>query len=204
MNKGIIYIFTNDAMPDYIKIGITTDIKARLKELDTTAIPVPFRLHYAIRIKDYKTKERFIHEAFADHRVRKNREFFRLAPERAVAMLKAMEGEEISDFGNNMIDEKGLVVADRQLKNIVRKKNFSFQDYAIPVGAELVFTRDKAKRAHVLANNRVEYKGKKYSLSALAKKWLKEQGYNWKSVQGPAYFKYKNQFLTDMAEKKER
>ncbi|MBP5430608.1 MAG: GIY-YIG nuclease family protein [Elusimicrobiaceae bacterium] len=203
MEKGFIYVFTNDAMPEYIKIGITTNIKNRLRELDTTGIPVPFRCHYAIQVEDYKTRERLLHAAFADHRVRDNREFFRLAPERAVAALKAIGGQELSTFDNEMIDEEGKVVDDKELKNIVRSKRFPFKECGIPVGAELVFTRDESKKAHVTAGNQVEYEGQIYSLSSLAKRLLQEKGYNWKAVSGPSFFTYNGDILTDIREQEE-
>lgn len=76
MSKGIIYILTNDAIPAYIKIEITTDLEQRLKSLDTTPVPLPFRCHYAIEVDDYDKREKLIHDAFADHRFRPNREFF--------------------------------------------------------------------------------------------------------------------------------
>ena len=190
-------------MPEYIKIGITTNIKNRLRELDTTGIPVPFRCHYAIQIEDYKTREKLLHAAFADHRVRENREFFRLAPERAVAALKAIGGKEISTFDNEMIDEAGKTIEDKQLKNIVRSKRFPFKECGIPVGAELSFTRDDRKKARVTADDRVEYEGQIYSLSSLAKKLLQEQGYNWKAVSGPSFFTYDGDILADIREQEE-
>ena len=64
MSKGNIYIFTNDAMPNIIKIGITTDLERRLRDLDTTGTPLPFRCHYAIEVEDYDIKERLIHDAY--------------------------------------------------------------------------------------------------------------------------------------------
>jgi len=203
MEKGFIYIFTNEAMPDYIKIGITKDIKTRLKELDTTGIPVPFRCHYAIQVENYKARERLLHDAFADHRVRNNREFFRLSPERAVSALKAIGGKEFSELDNEMIDEEGNVVEDQQLKNIVRKKRFPFKECGIPVGAEIVFTRDPNKKAYVLPDGRVKFNEEIYSLSALAKKLLQELGYNWKAVSGPSFFTYNGDILTDIREQEE-
>lgn len=196
MSKGIIYIFTNDAMPNFIKIGITTDLERRLRELDTTGIPLPFRCHYAIEIEDYDKKERFIHDAFADHRIRQNREFFTLAPERAVSMLKAIGGKEVQ-FGNNeMIDEEGNVVDDNKTEKKLRSA-FTFSGAKIPVGSEIAFTRDENKKAKVISDKKVEYEGKEYSLSLLAQSLFEQIGYHWKSVQGPAYFKYDGEILSD-------
>ena len=199
MSKGIIYILTNDAMPSYIKIGITTDLKQRLRSLDTTPVPLPFRCHYAIEVDDYDIKEKLIHDAFADHRVRPNREFFQLSPERAVSLLKAVGGKEIQ-FGNNeMIDEEGKVLEDdARIEKITKRGNFTFSSVNIPVGSEITFTRDDTKKVTVASDRKVEYQGEEYSLSTLAQKLLEELGYHWKSVQGPAYFKYKGEILSDI------
>lgn len=196
MSKGIIYIFTNDAMPSVIKIGITTDIKRRMRELDTTGIPLPFRCHYAIEIEDYDIKEKLIHDAFSDHRVRKNREFFTLSPERVVSMLKAIGGREVQ-FGNNeMIDEDGSTFENAKVEKSLRTP-FTFSSANIPAGAEITFTRDDTKKATVISDKKVEYEGEEYSLSALAQKLIEELGYHWKSVQGPAYFEYEGEVLAD-------
>ena len=76
--KGIVYVLTNDYMPGLVKIGYTAQsIKERLKELDKTGTPWPFRCHFAIETERYKEIEKLAHEAFAGYRVRENREFFR-------------------------------------------------------------------------------------------------------------------------------
>ena len=84
----IIYVVTNEAMPGLIKIGRTNDdLATRIRGLNNTSVPLPFELYYACEVKDFAFVETQLHEAFGDHRVSKNREFFRLAPERARAGL---------------------------------------------------------------------------------------------------------------------
>ena len=202
MSKGIIYIFTNDAMPNIIKIGITTDLKQRLQSLDTTATPLPFRCHYAIEVEDYEVKEKLIHDGFADHRIRANREFFTLSPERAVSILKAIDGKEIK-FGNNeMIDEEGQVVENRKIEKSLRSV-FTFSSANIPIGSEITFTRNHDIKAKVISDKKVEYEGEVYSLSMLAQRLLNNMGYNWKAVQGPAYFEYEGEILSDRRDRLE-
>ena len=92
----IVYILTNEAMPGLIKIGLTnSDLAGRIKQLYQTNIPLPFELFYACEVKDAAFVETQLHEAFGDHRVSKNREFFRLAPERARAALSLAQIREI-------------------------------------------------------------------------------------------------------------
>lgn len=54
VSAGIVYILTNEAMPGYVKIGLTrqNDVGERVRQLDTTAIPVPFEVHYAAYVPD--------------------------------------------------------------------------------------------------------------------------------------------------------
>ena len=69
----IIYILINEAMPGYVKIGRTTNLEQRIRSLDTTSVPILF--------------ERQLHDTFLDQRVRSNREFFEISPERAVSAI---------------------------------------------------------------------------------------------------------------------
>src|SRR5208337_3508026 len=92
----IVYVLTNEAMPGLIKIGCTKDDLAnRIRGLYTTGVPLAFELYFACEVQDAAFVERQLHEAFGDHRVSKNREFFRLAPERARAALSLAKIKEI-------------------------------------------------------------------------------------------------------------
>jgi hypothetical protein len=71
---NVIYILTNAAMPGLIKIGRTEgDVADRIKQLDTTSLPLPFECFYAAEVADVNKVESAIHHAFGDHRIRKNR-----------------------------------------------------------------------------------------------------------------------------------
>ena len=192
---GIVYILTNDAMPDIIKIGVTNGtIEERIKSLDNTSVPKPFRFHFAVETSKYKEIEKLMHNAFADYRVRENREFFEIAPERAVAALKISGAKEIK-LSNEMIDETGGIVPE---KVKTHKKRFSFSLVNIPIGTELTFTRDENKKCKVISDCAVEYEGQEYSISGLADKLLRELGYDWKAVQGPAFFEYNERTLYEL------
>lgn len=201
MSKGIVYILTNDAMPGIIKIGITTDLKARMSQLDTTGVPLPFKCHYAVEVEDYEKKEKGIHDAFSDNRIRPNREFFKLSPERAVSILKIIGGTEVKTE-DNMVDQDGKILEmTPKLEKEFRGK-FTFNEVNIPVGSELVFSRkfpnDEEKKCIVANDQRkVIYEGNEYSLSSLALKLIHELGYNWKTIQGPAFWKFENELLID-------
>jgi len=192
---GIVYILTNDAMPGIIKIGITEDsVENRIKTLDNTSLPLPFRFYFAIESKRYKTIERNMHDAFAAFRVRENREFFRMDPERAVSALK-IAGEKEIKFANTMIDDTGTEVKETITQSKKTGKRFSFASIDVPIGAELTFTRNEDVKCKVVPNDKVEYEGKEYSLSGLADMLLRKLGYDWKSVQGSNFFEYNGKTL---------
>ena len=78
---NFVYILTNEAMPGYIKIGLTDKpITERVLGLDNTSVAVPFQCYYAARVDDNQKIERALHTAFGDFRVRPNREFFKMDP----------------------------------------------------------------------------------------------------------------------------
>ena len=184
-----IYILINEAMLGYVKIGKTnTDLGRRIRELDTTSVPLPFECFYACTVKDAAFVERQLHDAFLDHRVRSSREFFEISPERAVAALKLAEIENVTpnnDFAETQEDRQAL----RQART--RRTTFNFKMVGIPVGAELIFSRDEDIKAKVIDNRSVMFNGEITSLSTSAQKIL---GYNY-GVAGTDYWMYEGETL---------
>ena len=201
MDKGIIYILTNDSMPGLIKIGITNrPIRERLKELDSTELPTPFNLYYAIEIDNYKQKEKLIHKAYAKDRIRLNREFFKVEPENATALLKAVGGKEIDPSNINItIDETGKEISpDTFDARLPQAPITTFEMLDIPLGSTLTFTRDDRIECEVVENRKVEFKGEITSLSQLSRSIL-HKFYNWKSnyINGFQFWEFENEILTD-------
>ena len=51
--EEIVYVLTNPSMPGIVKIGKTTrEVGARLDELYSTGVPLPFECDYAARVSD--------------------------------------------------------------------------------------------------------------------------------------------------------
>ena len=192
---GIVYILTNDAMPGIIKIGITEEsVENRIKSLDNTSLPLPFRFYFAIESKRYKEIEKLAHDTFSAFRLRENREFFKMDPERAVSALRISGDKEIK-LTNKMIDDSGTDIEEKIPATRRTGKRFSFNSIGIPVGTELTFTRNEDIKCTVIPDDKVEYENKEYSLSGLADKLLRELGYDWKSVQGSCFFEFNGKTL---------
>lgn len=88
---GYVYILTNPSFrEDWVKIGMTQNMEERLRTLDTTALPLPFKKYATMKTVKYKAAEKHVHhyiERFTDLRIRDNREFFNVTPEEALSIF---------------------------------------------------------------------------------------------------------------------
>lgn len=188
MNQ-IVYILTNEAMPEYIKIGFTHGkVQERLKQLDRTGTPLPFEVYYAAIVEDAEREEKWLHSIFADRRARDSREFFKMNPEYATLALKRIEiQEEKIDSGLTKEQEKEV----DEVKE--RRARFHFAHYGIPIGSKLTFTRDHNIVAEVVENDKIKIGDKVNSLSSFAMELL---GYQ-RKPQGTLYFEFEDEILDD-------
>ncbi|HMP28257.1 MAG TPA: GIY-YIG nuclease family protein [Saprospiraceae bacterium] len=189
MNE-IVYVLINEAMPGYVKIGITTNLEQRIRSLDTTSVPLPFEVFYAATVKDSKFIEKQIFEAFLDKRVRSSREFFQISPEQAVAIIKLVEIKNVTpkqDFVETQEDQKALNEAR------TRRSAFNFKMVDIPVGAELSFTHDPEIKVQVIDNKLIKLNDEIMSLSAAAQKILRV---DW-PISGTIYWIYEGETLDE-------
>lgn len=175
--KGIVYVLTNPAMPDLVKIGMTErdEIDARLKELYTTGVPVPFECAFACNVNASECAkiEKALHRAFAPNRVNANREFFKIQPEQAISILELFHHEVVT---HEIIDEMDseLTDEDKAASRKVKKcrPTLNFTEMRIPIGSTLVYVHDRSKTCTVETDRKVSYEGEFYSLSALCQKLL--------------------------------
>ncbi len=84
-----IYILTNPMLPDLIKIGRTDrSPEERAAELSSASgVPTPFRVFRSFCVRESLSAEIAIHARLEEYRVASNREFFRIDPEWAVAVI---------------------------------------------------------------------------------------------------------------------
>ena len=121
---AIVYILTNQSMPDTIKVGITENLDRRIRELDNTSTPLPFECYYAVEVENASVIEKKIHEGLDDKRIRQNREFFNASPEQAKAILEIAEVM----GGKNVTPTEDIVETpqDKQALDTARKKRSKF------------------------------------------------------------------------------
>ncbi|MFC0349098.1 GIY-YIG nuclease family protein [Undibacterium danionis] len=190
----IVYVMTNQAMPGIIKIGRTNDIELRIRSLDSTSLPLPFECHYAARVESAIEIERILHTLFAEQRIRPNREFFRLSPEKVVTALRLTAHQDVTPRIGVFEDaEEQRAVTETR----VRRDRINLRAINVPVGAELVFSRDIDIKCTVINETQVEYQGTVTSLSRSALNILHAQGYSVSSVSGSVFWMYEGETLDE-------
>jgi len=177
--QGIVYILTNPAIPNMIKIGMTSqeDVKIRMAQLYNSGVPLPFECVYAARVSNFEKVEKALHIAFGPDRVNPRREFFTIEPAQAIAIIKLME---IEDVTPQVVNEKEEVdEVDREAGVEYSRKmrpRFNFLDMNIPVGSELVCVAN-GETVTVASERTVNFRGGETSLTN-ATRIILENGYN--------------------------
>ena len=98
---GYVYILKNDAMPGLIKIGKTSrDSAERARELsNATGVPAPFEVAFELSSENYEKLEKEMHKILDNHRVNRNREFFKYSVNKAINLLKKLDTEKQNGIG---------------------------------------------------------------------------------------------------------
>lgn len=164
---GIVYVLTNPAMPNLIKIGYTAneDVKIRMAQIYSSGVPLPFECVYAARVVDHERVEKALHIAFGPDRINPKREFFEIEPTQAIAIIKLLE---IEDVTPKVASEKEVVdEIERDAGEAYANKKrprFSFSEMNIPIGSVLVFV--STGETVIVKNDRIiEYRGEEISLT---------------------------------------
>ncbi len=196
----IVYILTNECMPDTIKIGITENLEQRMKQLDNTSVPLPFECFYAVDVDDAALVEKKMHQGLDDYRIRNNREFFNITPEKAKSLLEIAGGKDVTP-------SEDIVETPQDLKALenarTKRRRFNFSMLGIEKGTTLEFSRDRAITCEVFDDSQVVFRGKTTSLSASAITILEEMGYDWGRVRGPAFWCINGKTLNELRDEAE-
>lgn len=202
---GYVYILTNDSFrEDWVKIGKSTrPVDIRLKELDNTAVPLPFSIYATLQTSKFNEVEKLVHKTIdrlTDLRIRQNREFFNVPPDVAMDIFRdiasTIDDAVLTRYRNNMPiqpDDEGPPEPV-----IPRRAPFRFSMIGLKVGDELTFT-PTGLIVKVAGDRTIEYEGRIYKMSAFVPTFLPEDQRNTSGAyQGPKYFTYQGQTLTDL------
>ncbi|MCY4499020.1 MAG: GIY-YIG nuclease family protein [Rhodospirillaceae bacterium] len=166
---GIVYILANPAMPGIVKIGKTDrTVEQRLRDLDSTGVPVPFECVAAWEFENAASVERTLHQAFGATRVRESREFFRVSPDQPIAILTEFGAKDVTPQ-DDVVDEQNAE-DDRHSLDVARLKRerFRFSMVGIKPGETLTSVWDESVTCTVVDDRRVSLDGEVATLSAAA------------------------------------
>lgn len=98
MQTGWVYVLTNAAMPDLVKIGYTKHMpQKRARELYSTGVALPFQVVYQARCRHYQQVEAEVHRRLKGKRLNDNREFFAISVSEAVKTVRRCAGRNLID-----------------------------------------------------------------------------------------------------------
>lgn len=192
----IVYVFTNQAMPGLVKIGVTTgDVAGRLTALSTaTGVPIAFECHYAAVVEDAVRVEKLLHQLFAEYRINPRREFFRIEPEKVVIALSIGNFREATDGVAEVDPEERQALEEVK----ARRPRINLSAIDVPPGTKLTFSRDEDVTAVVAVDGRnVDFEGECISPSAAALKALHRMGYTTPAASGPEFWMVDGELLDD-------
>jgi hypothetical protein len=124
---NFVYLIKSDSVVGY-KIGKTINLEKRLKDLNGTSTPTPFKVICAKRVLNSDTTEKDAHNYFKEYRINKLREFFDITLEQGINYFTnyiigdwdpSPTGQRLSSIHQPNIPQKSIV---KQTKNISVKQ----------------------------------------------------------------------------------
>lgn len=181
-------------------------------ESKNTAVPLPFEIYATLYTEKYDQIEKKIHkqiDRLTDLRIRQNREFFNIAPSVALDIMRDM-AELVDDaelavyvdgkpvISNSKEDDKAIKSDLEKKQRLRTKPPFKFHMVGINVGDTVIFDALNLP-VRVATDDKVEYEGRLYSLSAFTGTFLPlEKQNNSGAYQGPKYFSFNGKVLSEL------
>lgn len=215
-DAGYVYILTNPSFrEDWVKIGKSSrPVDIRSKELDNTAVPLPFEIFATIQTSKYHDVEKHVHKTIdrlTDLRIRQNREFFNVPPQIALDIFndiaKMIDDAVVTVYHDNKpvkTDEPKPSEPSNKPGKTERRGRFKFSMIGIQIGEIITFTPTNLE-VKVASDDSVEYDGRIYKLSPFVGTFMPEDKRNTSNAyQGAKYFTYYGQVLDDLRTQAER
>lgn len=207
---GYVYILTNPSFrEDWVKIGKSSrPVDVRSKELDNTAVPLPFEIFATMKTVKYNEVEKLVHKTIdrlTDLRIRQNREFFNVAPQMALDIFHdiatTIDDAVVILYENN----KPIVENEKEKphKREVKRPRFKFSMCGIKIGEHITFNPTELI-VKVASDDSIEYEGRIYKLSPFVGTFMPEEQRNTSGAyQGSKYFSYNGKVLDDIRKENE-
>ena len=207
---GYVYILTNPSFrEDWVKIGKSSrPVDIRSKELDNTAVPLPFEIFATMKTVKYNEVEKLVHKTIdrlTDLRIRQNREFFNVAPQLALDIFRDIAST-IDDAEVILYEDSKPIIEDTRKdiqKREVKRARFKFSMCDIKIG-ELITFIPTGIQVKVASDDSIEYQGRIYKLSPYVGTFMPEEQRNTSGAyQGAKYFSYNGKVLDEIRKERE-
>ena len=203
--QGYVCILTNPSFKeDWVKIGKSSrPVDVRSKELDNTAVPMPFEIFATMKTCKYNEVEKLVHKTIdrpTDLRIRQNREFFNVDPQVALDIFRDIastidDAEVVLYEDNQPIVEKDV---EKKEKHEIKRGRFKFSMVNIPIGSTLTFIPTGIK-VKVASDDQIEYEGRIYKLSPFVGTFMPADRRNTSGAyQGSKYFSFNGKVLEEI------
>ena len=216
IEQGYVYILTNPSFKeDWVKIGKSSrPVDVRSKELDNTAVPLPFEIFATMKTCKYNEVEKLVHKTIdrlTDLRIRQNREFFNVSPQMALEIFRdiasTIDDALIEEYENNIHKIVNKQPNGDSLETPhtpkAKRPRFKFSMVDIKIGEHVTFGPTGIE-VRVASDDSVEYDGRIYKLSPFVGTFLPNDMHTPSdSYQGANYFYYKGRKLKDLRNEKE-
>lgn len=210
---GYVYILTNPSFrEDWVKIGKSSrPVDVRSKELDNTAVPLPFEIFATMKTVKFNEVEKLVHKTIdrlTDLRIRQNREFFNVPPQMALDIFKdiaqTIDDAEVVEYEDNK-PKKSQEPKKDDIPNTRKQKRprFKFSMVGVKIGESVVFDPTGIE-VKVASDDSVEYEHRIYKLSPFVGTYLPEEKRTPSNAyQGARFFSYKGKVLDDLRKEME-
>lgn len=90
--EGYVYIITNPAWPDWVKIGMAVDAEDRLNGYQTSSPMRDYKLEYSVKSNDRRRAEREAHKKALKKCDNSHGEWFKMSVGEAIELLDNLDG----------------------------------------------------------------------------------------------------------------
>ena len=196
-DNQIVYILTNEAMPNLVKIGKTTrsDVQTRMNELYSSGVPYQFECAYAVEVDNCSVVEKALHTAFDPNRVNPKREFFSIDPEQAIAILKLLGNKDVTPMVNEDLNKNVSEVERESVKQAKKRRpSINYSEMGLANGTVMRFINDPSVEVIVSSAKKVLYNEEEMSLTRVTRELLELEH----NVQPTKYWTVEGKNLRDI------